>query len=85
MICNDARLVPYIIENVLEASLAEELVPSAEGDLDDTPELGQFPGGVVLDVRDALKVRCSRAGSDTFRRRAFGPGETRQTTEPTHR
>ena len=40
MIGNHARLVPYIVENILEASLAEELVPSAEGDLDDAPKLG---------------------------------------------
>jgi hypothetical protein len=40
VIGNHARLVPYIVENVLEASLAEELVPSAEGDLDDAPKLG---------------------------------------------
>lgn len=61
MIGNHARLVPYIVENVLEASLAEELVPSAEGNLDDTPKLGQFPGGVILNVRDAFKVGCSNA------------------------
>ena len=40
VICNHTRLVPYIIENVLKASLAEELVPSAEGDLDNAPKLG---------------------------------------------
>jgi len=40
VIGNHTRLVPYIIENVLEASLAKELVPSAEGDLDDATKLG---------------------------------------------
>lgn len=40
MIGNHARLVPDIVENILEASLAEELVPSAEGDLDNAPKLG---------------------------------------------
>jgi hypothetical protein len=40
VIGNHARLVPYIVENVLKASFAEELVPSAEGDLNDAPKLG---------------------------------------------
>lgn len=40
MIGDDARLVPYIVENVLEASFAEELVPSAERDLDNATKLG---------------------------------------------
>ena len=61
VIGNHARLIPYIVENVLEASLAEELVPSAEGNLDDASKLGEFPSGVVLNVRDAFKVGCSSA------------------------
>jgi hypothetical protein len=76
MIRNHAGLVPNIIENILEASLAKELVPRAEGDLDDAAELGEFPGGVVLDVRDAFKVRCSSAGSDPSGA-SRGQGETR--------
>ena len=40
VIGNHTCLVPYIIENVLEASLAQELVPRTEGDLDDAPKLG---------------------------------------------
>ena len=40
MIGNYARLVSYIVENILEASLAKELVPSTEGDLDDAPKFG---------------------------------------------
>jgi len=40
VIGNHTGLVPDIIEDVLKASLAEELVPSAKGDLDDPPKLG---------------------------------------------
>lgn len=81
MIRNHACLVSYIIENVLEASLAEELVASAEGDLDDTPKLGEFPGGVVLNIRDAFKVHCSSVGSDRFRDQGETQGATRRTYE----
>jgi hypothetical protein len=56
VVCNDARLVADRVVDILDTVLAEELVALAEGDLDDTAELGEFFGSVVLDIGNALKV-----------------------------
>ena len=54
---NGAGLLANAVEDVLETVLAEELVALAEWHLDDATKLGHFLGRVVLDIRDALKVR----------------------------
>ena len=45
----------------LHTALTEELVSGPEGDLDDSAELGQFLGGVGLNVGNALEVGCTSA------------------------
>lgn len=56
VVSNDTGLVTDSVVDVLDTVLAEELVALAEGDLDDTTELSELLGSVVLDVGNTLKV-----------------------------
>lgn len=56
MVSDDAGLVADVVVDVLKTVLAKELIPSFEWDLNYRSELGEFLGGVVLDVGDAFKV-----------------------------
>ena len=56
VVSNDTGLVTDAVVDVLDTVFTEELVALAEGDLDDTAELGELLGGVVLDVGNTLKV-----------------------------
>ncbi len=55
-ISDDTGLVADAVVDVLDTVLTEELVALTEGDLDDTTELGELLGSVVLDVGDTLEV-----------------------------
>ena len=61
---NDPGLVSDGVEDILHTTLTQELVSGSEWDLDDGTELGQFLGGVGLDVGDTLEVGwgCQRGG-----------------------
>lgn len=56
MVSDDTGLVADAVVDVLDTVFAEELVALAEGDLNDTTELGQLLGGVVLDIGNTLEV-----------------------------
>lgn len=78
VIGNDARLVADIVVDVLQTVFAQELIAGLEGDLDDGAEFGEFFGGVVLDIGNALKVSDkllgdSLPGSETFDEDVAGP------------
>jgi hypothetical protein len=60
LVCYDARLIANGIEYILKPALAEKLVSGAERNLNDAAELGELLGRVVLDVGDALRVKCVR-------------------------
>jgi hypothetical protein len=54
LVRDDPRLVSDGVEHILETALTEELVSCTERNLDNTPELGELLGRIVLDIGDAL-------------------------------